>query len=93
MKKHHTPTLVTTAGLALALGMSSALAAEITNQDAESHTLPVTEAGVRTEVVIDAGATVSICAAGCFITMPNGDRAALVGTEVVDIVNGAAVIR
>lgn len=67
--------------------------ASMTNQDGEAHMLIVTERGVRGEVVIGAGETVALCPTGCFVTMPNGDRAVLRGSEQVDLISGAAIIR
>tara|TARA_R110000850_G_scaffold21107_12_gene62553 strand:- start:1299 stop:1553 length:255 start_codon:yes stop_codon:yes gene_type:complete len=80
-------------GLVLSVAMiGSATAASITNKDAQSQVLIVTEAGDKIEMVIEAGATVNFCPAGCFVTMPSGDRETLDGSETLDIVNGAAVI-
>jgi hypothetical protein len=81
-------------GLALSLAMiGGTSAASITNKDAQSQVLIVTEAGDKIEMVIEAGATVNFCPAGCFVTMPSGDRETLAGSETIDIVNGAAVIK
>jgi len=67
-------------------------AASLTNQAGETRTLVVTENGVKSELVIGAGETVSFCATGCFITLPNGDRAALAGSESVELVGSDAII-
>lgn len=84
----------TIVGLALSLAMiGSATAANITNKDAQSQVLIVTEAGDKIEMVVEAGATVSFCPSGCFVTMPSGDRETFAGGETIDIVNGAAVIK
>jgi len=81
-------------GLALSVTMiGGATAASITNKDAQSQVLIVTEAGDKIEMVIEAGATVSFCPTGCFVTMPSGDRETLAGSENIDIVNGAAMIK
>jgi hypothetical protein len=81
-------------GLVLSVAMiGSATAATITNKDAQSQVLIVTEAGNKIEMAIEAGATVNFCPAGCFVTMPSGDRETLAGSETIDIVNGAAVIK
>ncbi|WP_420410250.1 hypothetical protein [Hoeflea sp.] len=74
-------------------GIGAAGAATITNSDAESHVLIVTEGSAKAEVIINAGASVQICPAGCFITMPSGDRETLSGEENIEILNGAAVIK
>jgi hypothetical protein len=84
----------TITGLVLSVAMiGSATAATITNKDAQSQVLIVTEAGNKIEMAIEAGATVNFCPAGCFVTMPSGDRETLAGSETIDIVNGAAVIK
>jgi len=81
-------------GLVLSVAMiGSATAASITNKDAQSQVLIVTEAGDKIEMVVEAGATVNFCPTGCFVTMPSGDRETLAGGETLDIVNGAAVIK
>jgi hypothetical protein len=81
-------------GLVLSVAMlGSATAASITNKDTQSQVLIVTEAGDKIEMVVEAGATVNFCPAGCFVTMPSGDRETLAGSETLDIVNGAAVIK
>lgn len=72
--------------------IGGATAASVTNKDAESQVLIVTESGDKNEMVVEAGATVSFCPVGCFVTMPSGDRETLAGSENFDIVNGAAVI-
>jgi len=82
----------------MALGMSVAMiggaaAASVTNKDAQAQVLSVTEDGNKIELVVEAGATVTFCPAGCFVTMPSGDRETLAGNEDIDIVNGGAVIK
>jgi len=68
-------------------------AASITNTDAQPHSLVVTEGGVTSDLVVGPGETVSACQSGCFITMPNGDRETLAGSETVEIVGGKAVLK
>jgi hypothetical protein len=70
-----------------------ALAASATNLDNEPRSLLVTEGGNQTELVVGAGETVEFCLTGCFVTMPNGDREALTGSEIIEIANGVAKIR
>ena len=77
----------------LAMTASGALAASVTNKDADVQVLVVTEDGAKREVAVEAGASVDICPSGCFITMPSGYRETLSGSETVDIVGGSAVIR
>lgn len=71
----------------------AASSATLTNKDADSQTLVVTEGGVKNELAIAGGETVTFCNDGCFVTFPNGDRAALAGAETVEIVNGQPVIK
>lgn len=72
---------------------AQAQAATITNTDGQAHSLVVTEAGVTSDLVVGPGETVSACDAGCFLTMPNGDRETLAGSETVEIVGGKAVLK
>ena len=69
------------------------IAASAVNKDAEPRTLIVTEGGSKTELALAAGETVEFCAAGCFVTMPNGDREALTGSETIEISGGVGKIR
>lgn len=85
-------TIIAAAVLSLAT-LDVASAANITNKDSESRVLIVTEGSATVELVIEAGATVSFCPAGCFVTMPSGDREALSGNESINIVNNQAVIQ
>lgn len=71
-------------GLAAA-APAAAAAATVTNLDDTAHTLVVSEGDSRTELSIGPGETIQICAAGCFVTMPNGDREVLTGTETLEI--------
>ena len=81
-------------GMAWSLAMiGGASAASITNTDSQRQVLIVTEAGDKIEMVVEAGATVNFCPTGCFVTMPSGDRETFSGSESIDIVNGAAVIK
>ncbi len=80
--------------IAAFLAMSGAgMAASAVNKDAEPRTLIVTEAGSKTELALAAGETVEFCSAGCFVTMPNGDREALTGSETIEISGGVAKIK
>lgn len=82
--------------LAFALAVTAAgasHAATAINMDAEPRTIVVTEGANRVEVVINPGETAQICPTGCFVTMPNGDRAALSGAETIEIQNGAGRVR
>lgn len=68
-------------------------AASAINLDSEPRTLIVTEDGNKSEIAIGAGATVQFCAGGCFVTMPNGDREALNGSETIEISGGVGKIK
>lgn len=70
-----------------------ALAASISNSGSSSIVLIVVENGNRVEVSLDAGGSDSICPAGCFVTLPNGDRLGLAGSESIDIKDGIATIK
>ncbi|MCV0377621.1 hypothetical protein [Nitratireductor sp.] len=71
----------------------AAFAASAVNLDSEAHTLVVTEGGSQTELVVGAGETIEFCAAGCFVTMPNGDREVLSGSETIEISGGKGRVR
>lgn len=75
------------------LAAGAAYAASATNLDAEPRTIVVTEGGTRVEVVIAPGETEQICQNGCFVTMPDGDRAALSGSEAIEIEDGKGRLR
>jgi hypothetical protein len=68
-------------------------AASAVNLDAEPVTIVVTEGGDRTELTIAPGETVDFCPNACFVTLPNGDREALTGSETIEISGGIATIR
>lgn len=72
---------------------SQSFAASTTNLDSEPRTLLVTEGGNQSELAVAAGETVEFCPSGCFVTMPNGDREALTGTEIIEISGGQAKIK
>jgi hypothetical protein len=65
-----------------------AVAATVTNLDDTPHTLTVTEGGAQLQVPIGAGETVEICPQGCFVTLPDGDRAVLTGADRLEIEGG-----
>jgi hypothetical protein len=77
----------------IALGCAaSAHAAQVTNKDSKRAVVVIVDGGNRMEVIIEAGATETICPSGCFMTAPNGDRIGLDGSEKVDILGGAALV-
>ena len=76
------------------LAMSgTGMTASAINLDKEPHTLLVTEGGAQSEIAIAGGETVEFCPGGCFVTLPNGDREALTGTETIEISGGSAKIK
>ena len=70
-----------------------AMAASVTNKDADTQVLVIVEGGNRAEVALEPGSTETICPSGCFVTLPNGDRIALNGGEEVEIEGGAASVK
>lgn len=70
-----------------------AMAASVTNRDADTQVLIIVEGGSRVEIALEPGSTETICPSGCFVTLPNGDRIALDGGEDVDIVGGSASVK
>jgi hypothetical protein len=83
---------VIAAAALLSLG-TTAFGASAVNLDAEPRTLIVTEGGNKTELALGGGETVEFCQGGCFVTMPNGDRQALTGSETIEISGGVARIK
>lgn len=79
--------ILTTAAAVLLSG-GVAMAASAVNRDSEPRTLVVTEGGSQSELVIGSGETVEFCSTGCFVTMPNGDREVLTGSETIEISGG-----
>ena len=65
-----------------------AIGATLTNLDPEPFMFTVTEGGDRTELTVRTGQTLEFCLNGCFVALPNGDRAALTGTETIEIWGG-----
>jgi hypothetical protein len=65
-----------------------AAGATLTNLDPDPFVLTVTEHGDRTEMTVRKGETLEFCMSGCFVALPNGDRAALTGDEAVEVSGG-----
>lgn len=78
---------------ALVAAVNTAASATVVNNDGEQRSIIVTEGGDKTELSLAAGETVEFCADGCFVTLPNGDREALTGSETIEISNGVARIK
>ncbi len=83
--------LVVVVGSVLVAG--SGFAASIHNAGSSAVVLVVVEDGNKAEVALDAGGSDVICASGCFLTLPNGDRIGLAGGETVEIKDGVATIK
>lgn len=79
--------------IALMSASGAAMAASAINLDSEPRTIVVTEGSNRAELVIGAGEAIEFCPAGCFVTMPNGDREVLTGGETIEISEGKGRIR
>jgi hypothetical protein len=92
MRRNAMKTYLSAAAGLLALA-GAAHGASAVNMDAEPRTLIVTEGGARSELSIAAGETVEFCVSGCFVTLPNGDREALSGSETVEISGGVGRIK
>ncbi len=67
---------------------SQAIGATVTNLDADPFFFVVTENGIRTEMGVRKGETLEFCPHGCFVALPNGNRAALKGDEILEISGG-----
>lgn len=81
------------AAIALLAVGNTAFGASAVNLDQEPRTLIVTEGGTKSELALAAGETAEFCTGGCFVTLPNGDREALTGTETIEISGGVARIK
>jgi len=79
-----TQKLFIAATMAITVAMP-AIAATVTNRDDTTQTLIVTEGGEQVQLSIGPGESIEICPTGCFVTMPNGDREVLTGTERLEI--------
>lgn len=79
--------------LALTATSATAWAATVVNKDDSAYVLVVTEGGSRMEIAVEAGMTETICPAGCFVTLPSGDRIALTGGETIEIESGTASVK
>lgn len=73
---------------ALLAGTASAFSASVLNSDNTAQTIVVTEGSSKQQITVEPGEKVTICPSGCFVTFPNGDRAALTGNEAITILNG-----
>ena len=84
--------------LALALlagisGMDAAAAATLKNTGSKAVVVQVADSSGRMNVSIEPGASEDVCPSGCFVTLPNGDRLGLGGSETVDIHDGTASVQ
>lgn len=84
---------VMSAAALLTIGFAlPALAADVTNSSKAEIIVLVTEDGTRSELTVAVGQKINFCEEGCFVTLPNGDRHALTGTEAIDISDGLVTI-
>ena len=90
MKQFYARLFVVVVGSLLA---GPTLAASVLNTGSSAVVIVVVEEGTRTEISLDAGGSDTICASGCFLTLPNGDRIGLAGDETVEIKDGIATIK
>ncbi|EFM57233.1 hypothetical protein [Brucella inopinata] len=81
------------AAIFLTVSMGGAYAAKLSNNDSGPQTIVVTEGASKREMIVAAGETVDFCPSGCFVTFPNGDRAALIGNETISINGGKATVK
>ncbi|MCU0830721.1 MAG: hypothetical protein MUC58_04245 [Rhizobiaceae bacterium] len=72
---------------------ASAHAATLVNLGDAPVTIVVTEDGQRNEVTAAPAETVQFCMAGCFVTLPSGERQALTGTETLEITGANVLIK
>lgn len=82
-------------GLSLLLPMlaGEVLAATINNGEKSAQTIVVTEGTTKRELVVAPGESAEFCASGCFVTLPNGDREALTGSEELTLSGGSVSIK
>lgn len=80
-------------GMMSVLAAGSASAASVHNAGPSAIVLVVVEDGSKMELPLDAGGSETICPAGCFLTLPNGDRIGLAGGESVEITDGVATVK
>jgi hypothetical protein len=74
-------------------GIGSAQAATLMNSGSDAVVVQVADADGRFDVSLDPGASEEVCPSGCFVTLPNGDRIGLGGSETVDIRDGSATVQ
>jgi hypothetical protein len=79
--------------LILLASAGAAAAASVTNNESGVRVLVVTEGANKSQLVIRAGQTVHFCNRGCFVTFPNGDRQALMGSDAVELTDGKVIFK
>jgi hypothetical protein len=70
--------------LALSAISGAAMAASITNGNADAGTVIVTEGSEKVELSVGPSETVEFCAGGCFVEF-NGNNTVLTGAEAVEV--------
>ncbi len=82
---------LTAAIVAAVFPAAPVFAASAVNLDSEAHFITVTEGASQEQLAVGANQTIQFCLNGCFVTLPNGDREALTGTEIIEITGGGQV--
>lgn len=79
--------------LAALAAATASHAASAVNLDAEPRIIIVAEGSRTTEILLGGGESAQFCPDGCFVTLPDGSREVLIGTENIEIENGVAQFR
>ncbi|UXM94348.1 hypothetical protein N5853_09530 [Bartonella sp. HY329] len=68
-----------------ALSPTNSMAATVQNSGDKAAIIIVAEGAARRDYSVDPQKQISFCLKGCFITLANGDRYALNGSEAIEI--------
>lgn len=91
-RRHEMKTIPAALAIVFA-AIPAARAATILNSGVEPVIVTVTEGADRTEFEVAPEERLDFCAAGCFVTLPNGDRHVLQGTETLKLQDGGATVQ
>lgn len=61
--------------------------ATIKNEDVKSITLIIVESHNKHSIIVEPKQQMDICSKGCFLTLSNGDKYALLGNENISIMD------
>lgn len=75
------------------LADGSATAATVNNLGGSPVVLVVVEDGSKVEISVAPGSSEVICSAGCFVTLPNGDRIGLAADEILKVRDGDFIVK